>query len=249
MSELEIPARIKEAIRHDSLIPFIGSGYSRNLALPTWVELARKFVDALVEKDASLRSLQAEAHQPTASAKDILNALIKSGYQDDCKSMLRDTIDIDVSNYDVQNQAKIWRLSRKVITTNYDRALEGALTDDLKEEIDIYTPAENMFGLSSLKDLSYLFKIHGTITRPEGCVLFPEDYDRLYKYNHRFLEQLKGMCANATVLFIGYSIADIEIQQILKHIHTLFHADTRHFILSPEQNTFDAFGIQTIALE
>src|SRR5215467_3103104 len=122
MSELEIPARIKEAIRHDSLIPFIGSGYSRNLSLPTWVELARNFVDALVKKDASLRSLQIEAHQPPASAKDILNVLLKTGYKDACKTMLADTIDIDVSKYDLQNQAKIWRLSRKVITTNYDQA-------------------------------------------------------------------------------------------------------------------------------
>jgi tetratricopeptide (TPR) repeat protein len=249
MNKQQIPAEIREAIRHNALIPFIGSGYSKNIALPTWLELARKFVDALLEKDPSLAALQAEARETNANPLKILNALSRQGHKDACKSMLKGAIDIDLSKHNLQNQEKIWRLSQKVITTNYDQALEGALTDDLKEEVDTITPADNLFGLSSLKDLPYLFKIHGTITRPEGCVLFQEDYDNLYKYNHRFLGELKGMCANATILFIGYSIADIEIQQILRNIHGIFHTGTRHFILSPGKTKFEKLGIKTISLE
>src|SRR5262245_1675195 len=100
MNEHHIPEEIKEAIRHNSLILFIGSGYSRNLLLPNWIELARKFVDELVEKDPSLVSLQIEASKPTANALEILSVLSKKGYKDRCKLMLRDVIDIDLSRLD-----------------------------------------------------------------------------------------------------------------------------------------------------
>jgi hypothetical protein len=147
--------------------------------------------------------------------------------------MLREVIDVDLSRLDIRNQQKIWKLSSKVITTNYDRALESAISDELMDDVDIFTAARNSVRLDRLVDISYLFKIYGDITQPEGCVLFPEDYDRLYKYNHNYLAQLKGICANSTLLFIGYSINDIEIERILKNINTIFHDGTRHFFLSP----------------
>ncbi len=249
MNEHHIPEEIKEAIRHNSLILFIGSGYSRNLLLPNWIELARKFIDALVEKDPSLVSLKTEANKPKANALKILAVLSGKGYNDACKLMLREVIDVDLSRLDIRNQEKIWKLSSKVITTNYDRALEGAISDELKDDVDIFTAARNAVELARSKNISYLFKIHGDITQPEGCVLFPEDYDKLYKYNHQYLGQLKGICANSTLLFIGYSVSDIEIERILKNVNTIFHHGTRHFFLSPSDNAFESIGIKTIKIE
>jgi tetratricopeptide (TPR) repeat protein len=249
MYEQHIPEEVKEAIRHNSLILFIGSGYSRNLRLPNWIELAGKFVDALAEKDPSLVSLKTEANKPNANALEILSVLFGKGYGDTCKRMLREVIDVDLSRLDLRNQEKIWKLSSKIITTNYDRALESAITDELKDDVDVFTATSNAFGLARTEDISYLFKIHGDIARPEGCVLFREDYDKLYKYNHQYLEQLKGICANSTLLFIGYSISDIEIERILKNVGTIFHRGTRHFFLSPRDNAFARLGIKTIRIE
>src|SRR5207244_1648563 len=110
------------------------------IALPNWTELAQKFTDQLCERDPSLLALQTEAHQAGANPLNILTALFQKGYKDDCKSLLKDAIDIDVSKHNLQNQEKIWNLSRKVITTNYDRALEGALNTDLQEEVEILRP-------------------------------------------------------------------------------------------------------------
>jgi hypothetical protein len=86
MNEQEIPAAIKEAIRHDALILFIGSGYSRNIALPNWIELVQKFADQLCERDPSLLALQSEAHQAGANPLNILTALFQKGYKDDCNA-------------------------------------------------------------------------------------------------------------------------------------------------------------------
>lgn len=249
MSALAIPPQIKEAIRHDSLILFIGSGYSRNLSLPNWLGLARQFVDVLAEADGSIQSLRDKARDPNANALEILNAMFDRGYEGECRRLLQETIDVDVSKYDLKNQRKLWQLSPKVITTNYDRALEGALPQDLREEVQTYTPADNILSLSSLRQLPYLFKIHGTIERRDGCVLFKRDYDRLYNHNHQFLEQVKGICANSTILFIGYSIGDIELQQILRHSKSLFHGSTAHFTLTTDQKAFEPFGVNVLPLE
>ena len=97
MYEHHIPEEVKEAIRHNSLILFIGSGYSRNLQLPNWIELARRFVDALAEKDPSLLFLKTEANKPNANALEILSVLFGKGYGDACKRMLREVIDVDLS--------------------------------------------------------------------------------------------------------------------------------------------------------
>lgn len=249
MSALAIPPRIKEAIRHDSLILFIGSGYSRNLSLPNWLGLARQFADVLAEKDGSLQTLREKARDLNTNALEILNALFDKGYEKECRRLLQETIDIDLSKCDLQNQRKIWQLSRKVVTTNYDRALEGALPKVLREDVKTYTPADNIFGLSYLRQLPYLLKIHGTIDRRDGCVLFKQDYDRLYNHNHQFLEQMKGICANSTILFIGYSIGDIELQQILRHIKSLFHRSTAHFTLTTDQKAFEPLGVNVLPLE
>jgi tetratricopeptide (TPR) repeat protein len=247
MTHEEIPPAIKEAIRHQSLIFFVGSGYSQNLALPNWIGLVRRFVDELAKKDALLSALQTEAAQDTAVPVKILDALLKKGYKADCQQILGDIIDIDLSGYDLQNQERIWKITQTVITTNFDRGLESAMDDSWKEELEVFTGSKS-FGVSILKDLRYLFKIHGCISDPANCILFSDDYDQLYKYNHRFLLQLKRVCANATLVFVGYSVGDVEVQQILENVHALFHTGTQHFILTTGKSNFEQFGINTISL-
>jgi hypothetical protein len=250
MSKFKIPPLIKEAIRYNSLILFIGSGYSRNINLPTWDELVKHMVHEHSENDKSFEGLQTEASKKTVTSLKILDTLFDKGLENDCRKLLQDIINIDLSKYDLSNQKKIWRITRKVITTNYDKALESALGGDRSELVDVLLPQEGRRTRKfSRADAEYLYKIHGTIDRPETCVLFSADYERLYKYNHSFLTDLKRLAANSVLLFVGYSIRDIEIQQILRNITTLFHIGTKHFIVTPDANDFKDMGIDTIQIK
>ena len=123
------------------------------------------------------------------------------------------------------------------------------MDEDQKENVEVIVPKEKPTGISFLSDASYLYKIHGTVDHPETCVLFTADYDQLYKYNHAFLTELKRLSANSVLLFVGYSISDIEIQQILGNISTLFHIGTSHFIVTPDVKDFKNIGIDTIKLK
>lgn len=248
MPKFEIHPSIKEAIRHNSLILFIGSGYSRNIGLPTWDDLAKKMVAKLSKNHKSLEALKTEVSKNGMVPIEILDTLFEMGHDIDCKKLLKDIIDIDLSKHDLKSQEKIWRLSEKVITTNYDRALESALDEDRKDKVRVTVPGKRR-GISIHVNASYLYKIHGTIDRPQTCVLFPADYDQLYKYNHAFLTELKRLCANSVLLFVGYSVSDIEVQQILGNINTLFHIGTRHFIVTPDVNDFKKIGIETIQIK
>lgn len=249
MAKFEIHPLIKEAIRHNSLILFIGSGYSRNINLPTWNDLAKKMIDELSKVDKSLDELKTEASKHGMMPIKILATLFEKGHDTDCKTILHDIINIDLSNQDLTNQQQIWRISEKVITTNYDKALESALDEDMREKVEVLLTGERHTGISFPVQLSYLYKIHGTIDHPETCVLFPADYDQLYKYNHAFLTELKRLSANSVILFIGYSLSDVEINQILGNVHTLFHIGTRHFIVTPDVKDFKNIGIEIIKIE
>ena len=249
MLKFELPPSIKEAIRHNSLILFIGSGYSRNINLPTWNDLAKRLVDELSQKDSSLEALKTEASKYGMEPNKILNSLFERGHDTDSKKILQDIIDIDLSNQDLDNQKNIWKISEKIITTNYDKALESALDEDLREKVEVLVPEDGHAHISFLRNVSYLYKIHGSIDRPETCVLFSADYDQLYKYNHVFLTELKRLTANSVILFIGYSISDIEIKQILGNINLLFHIGTKHFVVTPDEKGFKNIGVDTIKIK
>ncbi len=249
MSKFEIHPAIKEAIRHNSLILFIGSGYSRNINLPDWKELVKTMVDELSEKDKSVESLKSELSEKKMEPIKILNRLFELGYNTDCKKILQSVINIDLVKKNLENQKKIWKISEKVVTTNYDKALEGAMDEELADKVDVLVSEENRSKISFTKYTSYLYKIHGTIDDPKTCVLFTDDYDQLYKYNHSFLTEMKRLSAGSVILFIGYSIGDIEIQQILRNINSLFHIETKHFILTKDVKDFKEIGIDTIKIK
>ena len=176
-------------------------------------------VDALAQQDPSVDSLSNENQPPL----EILDVLYEKGYAADCKQMLQELIDVNLEEKDLSNQSKILQITHKVVTTNYDKALEAAFTEEQAENVEIMLPGERTIEISSHPDEAYLFKIHGTIDHPESCILFRADYDQLYKYDHVFLSDLKKLSANSVLFFIGYSINDIEIRQILINTKELFH--------------------------
>jgi hypothetical protein len=249
MARFEIHPSIKEAIRHNSLILFIGSGYSRNIGLPTWYDLAKTVVDELSPNDPSLEALKTEVPKYRSEPLKIFDALFEKGHNTDSRKILQNIIDVDLSRRDLENQKRIWRISEKVITTNYDKALESAYKADRMEQVEIVVPGDRYKNVSFQRDISYLYKIHGTIDQPETCVLVSSDYEQLYMHNTAFLSALKRLCVNSVILFIGYSIGDKEIQRILENINSLFHIGTKHFVVTPDVTEFEKYGVDTVKIE
>lgn len=95
-----------------------------------------------------------------------------------------------------------------IITTNYDQ---------LAENIFGFTP---LIGNDILLSNPYgsIYKIHGCITRPDKIIITEEDYQEFEIRYELIRAQLLSFFIHNPIIFIGYSITDKNIKDILKTI-------------------------------
>ena len=138
---------------------------------------------------------------------------------------------------------KLFSLSTKIITTNYDKAFEKAIPE--LQEIKAYKGKD--YELNRVKkDSIFLFKLHGCIDGIDSMVLFPSDYDGLYDDKGREAEHalhtLRILISNKTFLFIGTGLGDPQINGIFKEINRIQGIyDQEHYIITdkPLENSLN----------
>ena len=235
---INIPPGLKEAIEADDLVLFIGAGLSWNLkntdneSLEGWDKMVKSITSHLNEKGYITDELK-----QSCDALEPIKALEKL----ETKGINRRQVGEFVKHYftlgkdnDFSFHKKLFSLSTKIITTNYDRAFEKA-TPEL-QEIKAYKTKD--YELNRLKkDPIFLFKLHGCIEHIDSMVLFPSDYDKLYKSEGREAEHalyaLRNLIFNKTFLFIGTGLGDPQINGIFKEINRIQGIyDQEHYIIT-----------------
>ena len=235
-----IPHGLKEAIENDELVLFIGAGLSWNLkntegkTLGGWKEMVSPILAFLKDKEY----ITAEEQQSYDKLEPI-GALKKL----EDKGISRREIGDFLKHYFTLKKSKklpihkkAFRLSTKIITTNYDRAFEIAFPE--LQEIKAYKTKD--YELNKLKkDPIFLFKLHGCIEHIDSMVLFPSDYDKLYKSTGREAEHalyaLRNLIFNKTFLFIGTGMGDPQITSFFEEIkRTQGIYNQEHFIITFE---------------
>ncbi|WP_259065015.1 SIR2 family protein [Mucilaginibacter sp. X4EP1] len=99
-----------------------------------------------------------------------------------------------------------------IITTNWDTLLEGFFPDFAK-----FIGQEELI-FSELFAIGEIYKIHGCCTKPDSLVLTRDDYDLFHERNTYLAAKLLTIFMEHPIIFVGYSLDDINIQQILKSI-------------------------------
>ena len=235
---INIPPGLKEAIEADDLVLFIGAGLSWELkntdneSLEGWDKMVKSITSHLNEKGYITDELK-----QSCDALEPIKALEKL----ETEGMNRGQVGKFVKHYftlgkenDFSFHKKLFSLSTKIITTNYDRAFEKA-TPEL-QEIKAYKTKD--YELNRLKkDPNFLFKLHGCIEHLDSMVLFPSDYDKLYKSEGREAEHalyaLRNLIFNKTFLFIGTGLGDPQINGIFKEINRIQGIyDQEHYIIT-----------------
>lgn len=216
---------------------FIGSGFSRRyLETDTWEDLLRAMVEKLnlpkpydfyksnsnsdLAKTASLigvdfNSLWWESDKFKES-RDEFSTQTKSKYSPIKYEVCRY---IKEKNEIVNNEAirKEINLLKKVnidgiITTNWD-----TLCEDLFPSYSTFIGQEELI-FSELFNIGEIYKIHGSVAKPNSLVLTEEDYIEFGNRNPYLAAKLLTQFIENPIIFIGYSLEDKNIQYILKSI-------------------------------
>ena len=237
---IEIPPGLREAIKADELVLFVGAGLSwnfknkKNETLEGWTKMASSITSYLKEKHRITEDVKesCDKKEPIDALKEIEDNGVNKGI---VGSFVKDYFSLGEEN-DYSFQQKLFELSTKIITTNYDRAFEIEIP--LLQEKKAYRGKD--YELNRLKkDPVFLFKLHGCIEHIDSMVLFPSDYETLYNSKGRDAEHalyaLRNLIFNKTFLFIGTGLGDPQINSFfeeIKRIQGIYSQE--HYIITPE---------------
>lgn len=98
-----------------------------------------------------------------------------------------------------------------IITTNYDTLLESLF------DFTPYIGQEKLL-FSSVHGISEIYKIHGCATNPNSIIINSTDYSKLNEKSKYLAAKLLTIFVEHPIIFIGYSLSDEDIKEILNNI-------------------------------
>lgn len=235
-----IPQRLKEAIENDELVLFIGSGLSWKLkntagnTLGGWKEMVSSMLSYLKDKEYITAKEQRFCLklEPIKALQRLENKGID---REKVRDFLQGYFTLGKENK-FPLQEKLYSLSTKIITTNYDLAFEEAIEKLDKEKA---YKGQNKKLSKLLADPVFLFKLHGCIEDINSMVLFPSDYRKLYNNYDRdaalALLVFKFLIFSKTFLFIGTGMDEHQIINFFEEIKEVRDSfNQKHYIITTD---------------
>ena len=233
-----IPYGLKEAIEKDELVLFIGAGLSWNLkntegkALGGWKEMVSSILSYLKDKEYITAEEQQSCEElgPIKALQRLENNKIDKRV---IGHFVKRYFKLGKEN-NFSLQEKLYSLSTKIITTNYDLAFEKPIKKLRKEKA---YKGQNHKLSKLMEDPVFLFKLHGCITKIKSLVLFPSDYRKLYNNYDRdaafTLLAFKFLIFSKTFLFIGTGMDESQIINFFEEIKDIrgFY-NQEHYIIT-----------------
>ena len=239
--------RIEDVINKFNTTPFlfIGSGMSRRyLNLPDWKGLLKHFAERISNNEFAYDSYENRAksmecklgimpkvaeliqkdfdtiwfadEQIRTIDKGLIEEIHKglSPFKAELAEYIKRQSIVNINYQDEIN--KLSEISEKniagVITTNYDLLLENCFKGFTK-----YVGQSQLI-FSVIQGIAEIYKIHGSVEVPESIVINEEDYVRFDTKSTYLAAKLMTIFMEYPIIFMGYSISDSNIQNIIKSI-------------------------------
>ncbi|MED4990452.1 SIR2 family protein [Parageobacillus toebii] len=243
---MTIEQQLEQQLKEFNSAPFlfIGSGFSRRyLGLEDWEGLLKKFAKYLPNDFDYYRSI-GENQMPMiaqAMAEDFhelwwKDEKFKSSREEFRGKVFNKTspLKIEIAKYlrtKHQNTVVSKHLEREiekfkkvvvdgVITTNWDLFLEKLFGNEYKT----YVGQEELL-FANPTHIAEIYKIHGCSTDPNSLVLTHKDYENFRSKNAYLAAKLMTIFVEHPIIFIGYSISDPNIIEILSSIAACLSED------------------------
>jgi hypothetical protein len=241
-------------------IAFVGAGISVDAGYPDW----RNLLDQLHKRAFPING-NGTARADIARSKDGLwrAEVYKQTLGARYAKALTDIITHRDSSRKSHDLAKhVAGLSfAHYLTTNYETVLAHAISrsrnglDPL--EVDAQETGDMRRFLAEINraDLHVIY-LHGRIAAPETIVLTESDYLKRYRGTQRAERELFAVLATREVVFVGFSLNDPDLAEILRVMRGEESGEPRHFALLPLENADDEsvlreyyrlkYGVETI---
>lgn len=217
---------IQKASDNNKLVVFVGAGVSANSGYPSWSELVKEFAKGIgkdIEKISGDDYLKIPQYYYNSRGQKEYYDVIYNKFNIKPRNNPIPRLIIDLYPY-------------HIITTNYDDILEkaaydkGKFYDVVSKDSDLpYTPNNSM-----------IIKMHGEL-KNKNIVLKEDDYLSYFK-NFRLIQNyIKSLISTHTILFIGYSVSDINVKYIFQWVKDILGNDLQraYFIESDGNKSFD----------
>jgi len=216
-------------------IIFIGAGLSKIAGCYDWDSIVKEMlVHEVVKNKINITELD----QSQFSNEEVIDfcqrEFDRAGKEDDFWGIVRKALIKDPKKFNevyiplIKGISKITPFPRIVITTNIDSCLEETQLFPLNKVF--YEPCD--FNIQKLNG-SGIFHIHGYVENLKKCLLTKRRYIERYKENgfNNFLDKL---FSDYSTLFLGYSLRDSEIKNILMRAQN----KKKHFALVSNDDGF-----------
>ena len=227
------PSLVTE-IAERRVVLFLGAGVSKAAipALPSWSELLKELsTSVILKKDQKLlRSLIKNGR--FLDAAELINSLTVAADRRaffEAKFHFKPTPTSEIYNDILSLDAKV------CITTNYDQLIEknfehysGGVSS---HKVRTYKYANFLSDLRSPGRV--ILKLHGCVTDAASIVLDRRSYFNARAENPGIYDVVTALSIVNTILFLGYSMSDPDIQLVLEGVNSRVKTDHTHFALVP----------------
>lgn len=238
---------IQEVISKFNTTPFLfaGSGVTRRYYdLPTWKDLLKHFAHQINDDRFAYNAFESKARSMEhphgvlpLTATLIQDEYDAAWYQNPAIRTLgpseQELVEHGASPFKMEIAAflkkhsnpveqyaaeinKLKHLSKKnlsgVITTNYDLFFEDTFPD-----YRTFVGQDNLC-FSAIQGIAEIYKIHGSVDEPETIVINNSDYQIFREKGKYLASKLLTIFMEYPIIFIGYSLGDTNIRDILKDI-------------------------------
>lgn len=229
------PEALVREIADRRVVLFVGSGISKlaHGLMPTWSALLINLAQKLEKKvDQKLVKTLLSKKQLLDAAQIVTDGIEKA----DLNAELRRVFQVRPAPYNDVYKSLLSLDLKTIVTTNYDEFLE--------RNFDHFSGGVAAYNISKHTSRDLLEQIRSpqrTIVKMHGCITEPNDIvlDRLSYFtarydNHGFFDVLTALFTTNTVLFVGYSLGDPDLQIILENIHGPTNCAHGHYCLIPK---------------
>jgi len=209
---------LKSAYRERNVILFVGAGVSKNLGLPAWSELIDHIADELgydpeIYKTFGENLALAEYYRVKKGNIGPLRSWMDTNWH---------SKDIDLQSSELHRLIANMKFPM-IYTTNYDRWLERSFDLYKKEYIKIASVSD----ITQIKDgITQIIKFHGDFDNDDTIVLDESSYYERLEFETPLDIKLRSDVLGKSVLFIGYSLTDVNLRFLFYKLAKLWKSNT-----------------------